>query len=113
MLSVCTAGKVCLALMARIDSLTRLLTDAAFSQRLGCETEVEVGCATWPFDYSFGVQVIGGSEKYAAVCRSCFQKYAAEAQATPTANKDAAVDESKAGESRRRLFSDDSSSSLN
>jgi thymidine kinase len=50
--------------------IPRLLTtaDAAFSQRIGSETQVEV---------------IGGADKYVATCRECFAMFAKQAQETP------------------------------
>lgn len=58
--------------------------DAAFTKRLGTETEVQDACSSlcgvcpaddgWYFDCGLLVQVevIGGADKYMAVCRSCY-----------------------------------------
>ena len=49
--------KVRFPFFSEIWEMTGVVQEAAFSRRIGSETEVEV---------------IGGSEKYTAVCRRCF-----------------------------------------
>eukprot|EP00042_Codosiga_hollandica_P036376 m.277625 g.277625 ORF g.277625 m.277625 type:complete len:267 (+) comp54877_c0_seq1:39-839(+) len=74
--SICKLNAVCVHCSA----------DAPFSQRLGTETEVEV---------------IGGAEKYVAVCRGCFQRNSTE---TPTKMRPVTEDLSAA---QRKLFAAD------
>jgi thymidine kinase len=58
----------------------RCLRDASFTQRLSNETKVEVGAiSASPSRRLLGspsplLQVIGGSELYIPVCRSCFEE---------------------------------------
>lgn len=58
--------------------------EAAFTQRLGSETEVSSVlsfhqfywfCYNYLFIYFSKVELIGGSEKYMAVCRECYRKF--------------------------------------
>ena len=99
------------------DPQLSVCADAAFSQRLGSETEVEV---------------IGGADKYVATCRECYAMFAKQAQeshATPvrvpavhapphtspphqTVVKTSETAFAVEGETRRRLFSQDSLGSI-
>ena len=69
-------------------TLSSSLPDAAFSKRLGTETEVEV---------------IGGADKYVAVCRDCFLD--TTGQDTPKARKAPSPALSLAVDAQRKLFS--------